>query len=90
MKVKDGMFFPVIDNSLCKNDKGCHRCIDACPGMGVDLLRLSDELYKDIQIQYHPYIGRFIKCYKGYSSDYAIRTKSASGGGCFPVSLLAD
>ena len=30
--VKDGIFRPIVNDSLCKNDKGCHRCYDSCPG----------------------------------------------------------
>ena len=45
--VKDGRFLPEIDEALCKNSKGCHRCIDACPGVGVDLIRIADEQFAD-------------------------------------------
>ena len=37
--VKQGRFIPQVDDTKCKNDKGCHRCSDVCPGLGVDLHR---------------------------------------------------
>jgi heterodisulfide reductase subunit A-like polyferredoxin len=37
MHVKSGRFLPVVDQKSCKNDKGCHRCYDICPGVGVKL-----------------------------------------------------
>ena len=30
--VTEGTFRPVVNNSLCKNENGCHRCFDSCPG----------------------------------------------------------
>lgn len=49
--VKEGRFLPQIDNSLCKNDRGCHRCMDACPGVGVDLTRIAKEQYQDAGVK---------------------------------------
>ena len=45
MTVKNGLFVPRINQTLCKNDKGCHRCMDSCPGIGINLLQKSKQLY---------------------------------------------
>lgn len=78
--VKNGRFLPSIDNSLCKNSKGCHRCYDACPGVGVYLTILAKEYFTDEGIKEDNICGRYLKCYTGFSSNYNIRCHSASGG----------
>ena len=75
--VKSGRFCPSIDGSLCKNHNGCHRCFDVCPGLGVDFARLSSDLgqpFKD------SLIGRYHRCYVGYSTNHDLRYHAASGG----------
>lgn len=76
--IRNGCFRPVIDSKLCHNKSGCHRCFSACPGHEVKLKEISDELYPDNKLD--PYIGRFMKCYSGYSTNIDIRLHSASGG----------
>ncbi len=80
MNVIDGMFKPVVEESLCKNSKGCHLCYDACAGLGVDLVGLSHKLFEDKDIQTNKYAGTYISAYVGYSCDEHIRYHSASGG----------
>ena len=80
MMVQKGRFLPVINNVLCKNDKGCHRCYDTCPGIGVDLLRIAKEIFVDEQITNDKLIGHYLKCYTGHSNNYDIRYHCASGG----------
>ena len=41
--VKNGRFLPTIDESKCRNFKGCHRCYDVCPGVGVNLVQCATE-----------------------------------------------
>lgn len=73
----NGRFLPTVDESRCNNSKGCHRCYDACPGVGV-------ELTKGVSFLNGPYnaplIGLFHSCYVGYSSDKDLRYHAASGG----------
>lgn len=71
---------PVIDEAKCNNDKGCHRCHDACPGLGVDLMHLAKESFTDQQTKEDKFIGRYLQCFSGYSNDHDIRYHSASGG----------
>lgn len=75
--VKEGQFLPSVDEGKCKNFNGCHRCYDTCPGVGVNLTEFvsnSKKLYKD------SLIGRFYKCYAGYSTNENLRYHAASGG----------
>lgn len=78
--VKDGRFLPEIDDNLCKNKKGCHRCYDVCPGIGVDLISLAKENFKDDGVLEDKMAGRYLRCYTGYSTDHEVRYHSASGG----------
>ena len=78
--VKNGRFLPQIDKSLCKNDKGCHRCMDACPGVGVDLTRIAREQFDDADVKQDKMVGRYLKCFTGHSNNEDIRYHCASGG----------
>ena len=80
MTVKDGRFVPYIDADLCYNKKGCHRCMDACPGVGIDLCRIANEQYNDDGTKEGKMVGRYLKCFTGHSKDQDIRFHSASGG----------
>ena len=78
--VKEGRFIPKVDETKCKNDKGCHRCHDACPGLGVDLQRIAKEQFTDEQTKTDAWVGRYLKCFTGHSNDEDIRYHCASGG----------
>ncbi|MFI3282325.1 MAG: Coenzyme F420 hydrogenase/dehydrogenase, beta subunit C-terminal domain [Rikenellaceae bacterium] len=78
--VKNGEFRPQINKALCNNDKGCHRCYDACPGVGVNLVAIANEKFDDAEATTDYMAGCYIKCFSGYSNDYDIRYRSASGG----------
>ena len=78
--VKKGRFIPHIDKTKCKNDRGCHRCHDVCPGLGIDLRRIASERFTDEQVKSDAWVGRYLKCFTGYSNDEEIRYHSASGG----------
>lgn len=80
MVVRKGRFIPQIDTSLCKNSKGCHRCYDACAGLGINLMQIAKgDLYFN-DTKHDDYIGNYISCHTGYSTDEYIRYHSASGG----------
>lgn len=74
--VEKGNFRPKIDSSKCKN---CGRCIKACPGLGVGLVCLADK-YQSETTCHNKMVGRYEKCFTGYSNDFEVRYHSASGG----------
>jgi len=80
METENGENRPVVDTERCNSDKGCHRCYDACPGLGVNFTRVAKSLYQDKGIVVNKMVGRYLQCYSGYSKDYDIRWHSASGG----------
>ena len=51
--------------------------------------KLLDKMLNAIDLDRHKniYIGRYLKCYSGYSTDYEIRYHSASGG-CLSMFLI--
>lgn len=80
MTVKNGLFVPRINQTLCKNDKGCHRCMDSCPGIGINLLQKSKQLYNNQFSKENELLGDYLTCLMGYSTDAKIREMAASGG----------
>lgn len=74
--VKNGNFRPKINEKKCIN---CGRCVKACPGLGVDLVGLANK-YQSDTANYNKMVGRYEKCFTGYSNDYEVRYHSASGG----------
>lgn len=78
--VKNGLFRPRIDEVKCNNSKGCHRCYDVCPGIGVNLVAMAKENFNDEGVREDKMAGRYLRCYTGYSKDNEIRYHSASGG----------
>lgn len=75
-----GKFIPQINNTKCKNDKGCNRCYKTCPGVGIDLQRIAAEQFTSSNIKNDKWIGRYLKCFVGHSNNYEIRYHCASGG----------
>lgn len=80
ISVIEGNFRPVVDADHCRNDKGCHRCYDICPGIGVNLVQIAKEQFCSVETKEDEFIGKYLKCFSGYSNDYDIRYHSASGG----------
>lgn len=78
--VKEGRFLPKIDDALCRNKKGCHRCMDACPGVGVNLKQIAQEQLQEEKTVVHPLLGNYISCVTGHSTEHDIRYHAASGG----------
>ena len=78
---KEGLFRPIVDDNLCINTKGCHRCRLVCPGGGIELDKYSHEISGiSVGIKRDYYLGNYINLYTAYSSDEWIRFHSASGG----------
>lgn len=80
ISVNYGNFRPIVNKDICKNSSGCHRCFEACPGVGINLVEKSRELFKEDAILEDEFLGRFLKCYVGYSKDENLRYHAASGG----------
>lgn len=80
MQVIKGNFRPVVNEEFCKNEKGCHRCYDSCPGIGINLRELAEATFTDKEIVQDEFVGKYIKCFTGHSNDYEIRYHCASGG----------
>ena len=80
MSVKKGRFLPSVNKENCKNARGCHRCLDTCPGIGVDLIGLSEKFFLSNDTKNDVLLGRYLKSYMGYSEDINIRNDSSSGG----------
>lgn len=78
--VNKGRFIPQVDETKCKNDKGCHRCHDVCPGLGVNLQHIAKEQFADEQTKTDKWVGHYLKCFTGHSNDEDIRYHCASGG----------
>lgn len=76
----NGQFRPKIDDAKCNNSKGCHRCYDSCPGVGVNLVTLSQEYFDDNETKADKYAGRYLKCFAACSTDESIRLQCSSGG----------
>jgi len=79
-KVQRGLNSPLIQTDICTNNKGCSRCFDVCPGKGLELNKLGNELFGGKEYSHDYYIGNYLSCYSGYSLDQYIRFHSASGG----------
>ena len=80
IEIKKGLFVPVVNELTCTNSKGCHRCYDTCPGVGVNFEEISKKCFENSDTNVDKNIGRYLNCYTGYSNDYDIRFHSASGG----------
>ena len=74
--IKDGNFRPDLDSDKCIN---CGLCLSICPGIGVDIVKLSRQLYPE-PANMDRMCGHYEKCFSGYSNNFDVRYHSASGG----------
>ena len=58
----------------------CGKCLKVCAGLGIKIQEKSKQLFASGNEIDNIYLGRFLNCYKGYSTEYEIRYHSASGG----------
>jgi coenzyme F420 hydrogenase subunit beta len=76
--VKDepkGIYVPRLNSKKCNR---CGICLTVCPGHSVDFKQLNICFFgKEPE---NAFLGNYLNCYIGYSSDYKIRYKSSSGG----------
>jgi coenzyme F420 hydrogenase subunit beta len=54
--------------------------MDACPGVGMNLLEAAKANFNADNAMTDKYVGHYLKCFTGYSNDQDIRYHSASGG----------
>lgn len=78
--VNHGRFIPHVDDAKCKSSKGCHRCSDVCPGLGIDLKRIAQKQFAEADTKEDRLVGRYLKCFTGHSNNEEIRYHCASGG----------
>lgn len=78
MERVNGEYRPHLELDLCLGDK-CKRCLKVCPGIGINLLELTDKIHTG-NLKKNTYIGNYIGLHSGYSLDDDLRYHSASGG----------
>lgn len=69
--------YPVVDDGICIE---CGKCIKVCSGLGVNINERAKLLYGNEDTTDNAYLGCYVACYKGYSTNYEIRYHSAAGG----------
>jgi coenzyme F420 hydrogenase subunit beta len=69
----NGAYAPVVDQKKCV---GCGSCMLVCPGYRC---YIPSQLKCDGQLP-NPFIGNYLHCYFGHSTNNELRTASASGG----------
>lgn len=74
-----GEYRPRVDEDLCLGEK-CSRCLKVCPGIGMNLYSEANEIFIDSELKQDKHIGKYVSLHIGYSLDYDIRYRSASGG----------
>lgn len=62
VKAIKGTFSPIVNEEICANGKGCHRCFDICPGVGINLKQIAKNNFNQDNINYDTYgiIGVFM------------------------------
>lgn len=58
----------------------CGRCLKVCAGRGIDINNKAALLFRDKEIKNNIYLGKYLNCYKGYSTENETRYHSAAGG----------
>jgi len=72
---REGICLPKIDERKCTL---CGICFYFCPGRSIDFGRLNFEAVANVHE--NNLIGRYLRCYVGYSTNREIRYNSSSGG----------
>lgn len=70
---KRGVFLPEVNYEKCNK---CGICERVCPGIRPKVNTVNNSVTKSKR----SYLGDYLKCYTGYSSDDDIRLKRTSGG----------
>lgn len=70
-----GLYKPVLYESKCTQ---CGLCIDVCPGNSENSNKLNKFVFA--RTPQNIFLGNFISCYIGYSTDKRVRREASSGG----------
>ena len=76
-EIVNGEYIPKINKNRCNN---CGLCLKICTGKGLPINAMANILFEGDEIKQDSMIGRYHKCFSGYSLDHDIRFHSASGG----------
>ena len=57
----------------------CNRCVEVCPGVGVDFRRLGRSVFGE-GYAYGDFLGKVREAHVGYATDRRVRLAGASGG----------
>lgn len=68
---------PVVGGDACIE---CGKCLKVCAGIGINVDERAKKLYADEGTCESVYLGRYVTCFKGYSTNHDLRFHSASGG----------
>jgi coenzyme F420 hydrogenase subunit beta len=75
MRVVEGLWTPEISSDKCTS---CGICAKVCPGYQVSFEDLNLKIYGKIPSDC--FVGEWLNCYVGYSTDEKLRYDCASGG----------
>ncbi len=72
---KKGIYIPVINENQCTN---CGICLEVCPGHEFVFGQLNQEIFG--KQPENLFVGNYIDCYTGYSTNHETRYNCSSGG----------
>lgn len=70
-----GTYAPILKDTSCKE---CGLCVKVCPGISVNLIELNKRIFG--KVPKNVFLGNYINCYVGHSTDERVVDGSASGG----------
>lgn len=70
-----GIYVPEVDDEKCTQ---CGICLEVCPGHSVDFNKLNKFVFQ--KISKDVFLGNYLNCCIGHSTNEEIRYNSASGG----------
>lgn len=74
-KNSGGTYTPILKDTSCKE---CGLCVKVCPGISVNLIELNKLIFG--KAPKNVFVGNYINCYIGHSTDEILRYEAASGG----------
>jgi coenzyme F420 hydrogenase subunit beta len=80
----DGRYIPRVIESKCTN---CGLCKELCPAANENYKQLNQFVFG--KMPENKFLGNFINCYTGYTTDDGLRYKATSGGVITSLLLFA-